>query len=375
MNPRERFLACNRFQNVDYAPFVEIAAWGQTYERWLAEGMPKDANTNFNTLRGNEYFGFEQWEYIPINVGMIPTFQYEVIEEDERIIVFRGADGITHRALKEGQARGTRASMDQYIEFPVKNRADFEGIKKRYDPQNPARYPRNWGELVETWKTRDYPLALTGIGGFGFYSMLRRWMGTEKACTIFYDDLALAEEMLDFLTDFFIETTQRALDEVEVDWYNYFEDFAFKTGPLISPQLFKEFLLPRYSHINDYLRKNGVDIISLDSDGNIEALLPMIIDSGINHICPLEQAAGMDAVKIRKQYGTALALLGGIDKRELAKGKKEIEKELLRQMPYLLETGGYIPTVDHSIPPDVSYANFTYYLEIKRKIIEGKYGG
>lgn len=205
--------------------------------------------------------------------------------------------------------------------------------------------------------------------------MLRRWMGTEKACTIFYDDPALAEEILDFLTDFFIETTRRALNEVEVDWYNYFEDFAFKTGPLISPKIFKQFLLPRYRRINNHLRAHGVDIISLDSDGNIEVLLPMIIEAGINHICPLEQAAGMDAVKIRKQYGTALAMLGSIDKRELAKGKREIEKELLRQVPYLLETGGYIPTVDHTIPPDVSYDNFIYYLGLKKKIIEGGYGG
>jgi len=145
----------------------------------------------------------------------------------------------------------------------------------------------------------------------------------------------------------------------------YFEDFAFKTGPLVSPSIYKKFLLPRYKRMNEHLRKYGIKIISLDSDGNIEVLLPLIIEAGFNFIHPFEQAADMDAVKIRKEYGTAFAILGSIDKREIAKGKNAIEKEILRQVPFLLEKGGYIPTIDHSVPPDVSYENFLYYLPEK----------
>jgi uroporphyrinogen decarboxylase len=298
---------------------------------------------------------------------MCPPFEHNVIENDERIVVFRDGGGVVRRSLKDG------TSMDQYMEFPVKDRSGFLEMKKRYDPRSPTRYPSYWEDWVRCYQGRDYPLALTGIGGFGFYSMLRRWMGTENACTIFYDDPTLAEEMLDFLVEFFTEVVSKALNSVDVDWYNYFEDFAFKAGPLVSPQIFKRFLLPRYRRINDYLRGYGIDIISLDSDGNIEILLPMIIESGINNIVPLEQAAGMDAVRIRREYGTALTLWGSIDKRELAKGRKGIEQELLRQVPTLLETGGYIPTVDHAIPPDVSYDNFRFYLELKAKIIDGRY--
>ena len=373
MNPRERFLACNRFESVDHAPFVEIATWGQTVERWHNEGMPRDVDTSF-FVNGNEFFGFDRWEYIPLDVGMVPAYDHEVLEEDERIVVFRGSDGIVHRALKEGTARGTRASMDQYVSFPVTDRAGFLEMRKRYDPRAPIRYPRYWDDLARCYRGRDYPLALTGIGGFGLYSMLRRWMGTEAACTVFHDDPALAEEMLDFLADFFIDLTPRALTDTDVDWYNYFEDFAFKTGPLVSPGIFKRFLLPRYRRINDHLRRHGVDLISLDSDGNIEVLLPLILEAGFNHICPMEQAAGMDAMRIRRQYGTAFAFMGSIDKREIAKGKKEIEAEVLRQVPFLLETGGYIPTIDHAVPPDVSYGNFLYYLDLKRKTIEGRFG-
>lgn len=81
----------------------------------------------------------------------------------------------------------------------------------------------------------------------------------------------------------------------------------------------------------------------------------------------------MDAVKIRKTYGRDLALSGGVDKRKLAKDKKAIEKELERILP-LIEGGGCIPTVDHTVPPDVSYDNFMYYMEIKMKALQGEYG-
>ncbi len=368
MNSRERFLACNRFEAVDHAPFTEIAAWGQTVERWRSEGMPSDVDTSLY-LGGNEFFGFERWEYVPLNVWMFPGFEYEFIAEDERTTTYRGGDGIVRRAMKVGAAGGMQPCMDQYLSFPVTDRASFEAVKNRYDAKTPLRYPRWWADVARCYAGRDYPLALTPIGGFGLYSMMRSWMGTEAACTIFYDDPALAEEMLDFMTDFFLELTERALTDVEIDWYNYFEDFAGKGGPLVSPRIYKQFLMPRYLRINEHLRRHGVDVISLDSDGNIDALLPLIVEAGFTQICPMEQAAGTDMLAIRKEYGTALAMMGGIDKRELSKGRKEIEAELHRQAPALLEGGGYVPTVDHSVPPDVSYDNWMYYLEAKRRLV------
>ena len=176
--------------------------------------------------------------------------------------------------------------------------------------------------------------------------------------------------MLEFLTEFFITLSSRVMKEVTPDYICYFEDFAFKTGPLISPRIFEKFLLQRYRRMNDHLRSLGMDIIGMDSDGNFEVLMPMMIEAGFNYVQPMEQAADMDAVRIRKEYGKAMGMLGSIDKRELAKGRKEIDHELQRQVPFLLETGGYIPTVDHTVPPDVSYDNFLYYLEVKRRLLE-----
>ena len=109
----------------------------------------------------------------------------------------------------------------------------------------------------------------------------------------------------------------------------------------------------------------------LDSDGNPDLLIPMLMDAGVDMIWPMERAAGMDPVETRKKYGKSLRLSGGVDKREIAKGKEAIDAHL-RHLAPLVEEGGFIPTIDHAVPPDVSWDNFKYYMDSKRKMLEGK---
>ncbi|HIE30067.1 TPA: hypothetical protein EYP66_22610 [Candidatus Poribacteria bacterium] len=372
MNYRERFLRTMNFQTPDRVPNHELGIWGQTHERWLSEGLPEDALRG-DFFRGEDFFKLDKREFVNIAVDMMPHFEHQVIEEDERVIIYRDGNGIKRKALKEGTVRGTRPSMDQYIDFPVKNIADFQEMKKRYDSKSPERYPQDWDERVKDWKARDCPLCLLTNAAFGFYSTPRKWMGTENLSLAFYDQPKLVHEMMDFLADFIIDVTKRAVEELDIDYFNFFEDMACKSGPLISPQMFKEFMLPRYKRVIDFFNRHGIKTILVDSDGNTEHLLPLFIEAGVTCHWPLEVAADMDALKLRKEYERDLALSGGVDKRELAKDKKAIEKEVERISP-LIEGGGYIPTVDHTVPPDVSYDNFMYYMEIKMKALRGEYG-
>lgn len=369
MDNRERFKRMLSFAPVDRGFNYELGLWGQTIDRWHQEGWPEDEHIP-DLIRGSEFFGLDRVEYLPLRaVDMIPPFEEVVIEEDERYLVKRYSDGRITRALKEGEAHGTRLSMDQYISWAVQSRDDFSAIRRRFNPHSPARYPQWWEDVKRWLQGRDFPLALTPNACFGLFSFLRRLMGTERSCTLFYDDPDMAHEMLDFLTEYLIEVTRRALEEVEIDYFNYFEDFAYKAGPLIGPNIFRKFLMPRYRRINDHLRSHGVRHIWLDSDGNTEVLLPLLIEVGITCHWPLERAAGMDPLKIRATYGHDLALVGGIDKRALARDRRAIEEEVYRHVPQLIEDGGYIPTLDHAVPPDIPYDNFMYYLEIKGKVL------
>jgi len=373
MNGRERYLAVINFQKVDRYPYFELGIWGQTYERWLKEGL-KEEDLKGDWFRGEPKFAkLDKREFIRLDMGPIPGFE-KTIEETDRYIIFIDRIGRKRRGLKEGTVRETRLSMDTYIDFFVKKREDFLEMKRHYDHDEPFRYPQNWEDLKKEWRNRDYPLYLTENCGFaGLYWNLREMMGTENLSYAFYDQPNLVHEMLDFMVEFFMKVTEKALKEVEVDVCILNEDFAYKSGTLISPKIFREFFLPRYKKIVEFLHKYRVHVIELDSDGNTEALIPLLIEAGINCHWPLEAAADMDPVMIRKKYGKSLALIGGIDKRELAKDKKAIEEELRRKIVPMLETGGYIPTVDHTVPPDVPLQNFLHYLELKRKIAERKW--
>jgi uroporphyrinogen decarboxylase len=372
MNNRERFKAIMTFKSVDRYLNSEIGLWEQTIDRWHHEGLPRGAIKNRILLWEDNYFGLDIHQYVDIDVRRpYPFKDVEIISEDQRYYTFIDEFGIKRKALKEGLSRGQRTSIDQFLEYPVKDRDSFYKWRKRFENHCMERYPIDWEDKVVLWRNRDCPLCIPGLGQFGFYGFLRRWMGTEGVSYIFYDDPALVEEMLDFLTEYIIGLLDRALKEVEIDYFMYFEDMAFKNGPLLSPHLVRKLFMPRYKRINENLRKHGVNVIFVDSDGDIRELIPLFIESGINGVVPMEVAAGMDVVDMRQTYGQSLFMMGGIDKRVLAEGKKAIEDEISKKIVPIVSEGGYIPTVDHLVPPDVPLENFLYYLELKRKALEG----
>ena len=184
------------------------------------------------------------------------------------------------------------------------------------------------------------------------------------------DNPALIEEMNEHLEYYVLSHLEKLLiqDGIKVDFAHFWEDMAYKTGSLVSPDFVRRYMMPHYKKITDFLHSQGVEIISLDSDGNIWELIPLWLECGINWVLPNEVAAGMDVVEMRKKFGKDLILSHGIDKRILARSKKEIEEEVKTRVGTLLQDGGYFPGIDHAVPPDVPYENYLYYLEVVRKM-------
>ncbi|MGQ9610954.1 MAG: uroporphyrinogen decarboxylase family protein [bacterium] len=203
---------------------------------------------------------------------------------------------------------------------------------------------------------RDYPIS---IDGGSFYGFVRNWVGVNNLSLMFYDDPDLIHDMMDYLADFFIKVLHKALDEVDIDFALFWEDMCYKSGPLISPNMFREFLLPNYKKVTAFLVEHGVELSWVDCDGNIEALLSLWIEGGVRGHYPLEVAAGMDAGKLRKEYGKDIVMWGNVDKRALVKGKSAIDKEIERLAPVV---------IDHGVPEDISYENYLYYLERRKEI-------
>ena len=163
---------------------------------------------------------------------------------------------------------------------------------------------------------------------------------------------------------------RRVAREVRVDRLFIWEDMCYRKGSLIGPEMFRDFFLePRKRYIG-VARECEISIIDVDSDGNCMQLIPHWMEAGVNMQHPMEVAAGMDVVEVKKQFGADLTIRGGIDKRELAQDFAAIDREFERIRP-AFEMGGYIPAVDHSVPPDVPWDNYRYYLE-KRATMVGQ---
>lgn len=357
MTPRERFHRTFEFDSPDRVPYWELLGyWGDTIDRWREEGMPGDVH--FDT-----FFGFDRREGLPVGLGFAPAFKAEVLRVEDGYEIVQGGDGVVYRRMVRDQQ-----SIPQYVSFPVQNRDDFEKLKKRLNPKSPSRYPRYWRTDKKVYEGRDYPLF---IGAGSLYGWPRNWMGVENLSYAFYDDPGLVHEMMEYITEFIIEAITPMLEDIpEIDCATIWEDMAYKSGSLISPKHFKEFMVPRYQRITNHLRKYGIHHIWVDCDGNHDELNPLWLEGGLTGVYPLEVAAGEDPVALRKKYGKDLELVGGLDKRVLARTKRDIEEEVHAKLPFLLEQGGYAPSVDHGVPPDVPYQNYLYFLEVVRKIVE-----
>lgn len=170
----------------------------------------------------------------------------------------------------------------------------------------------------------------------------------------------MVHDMMETMTELSISVLANALREAPVTLVQFWEDMCYRGGPLISPRLFREFMLPRYCRICDAIRSAGVDVIFLDSDGDVTELAPFWLEAGVNGLFPFERAAGNDVADLRRRYGRDLLMSGGIDKRALVRGRTAIDAELDRVIPVARE-GGYVPTIDHGIPPDVPWEAFRYW--------------
>ena len=361
------------YQKPDRVPNWEIGVWQQTIERWEKEGLDRRL-IKWDWFTGDDYFGYDNREYIPVNLGMLPEFPEEVIERNDQYEVIRNGRGIVTKALLEGSVGKARMSMDQYLSFPVETIKDFEALKSRYIAGQAARYEQGWREFrLNGWKNRGHVLvAGKNCSTLGFYWRAREWMGTENLSYAFYDDPLLCDNMMEFTADFTIETLRPVLEEIAPDYIFINEDMAMKSGPLLSPDHYRRFIYPHMRRLADFIKSKGVPYIIIDTDGNSEPMIPLLLDAGVDGIWPIERAAeDMDPIALRAKYGRALRMWGAVDKRCLAAGKNSIDAHLRTMIP-LIEEGGFIPTVDHLVPPDISLENFTYYMNQKRKMLKGE---
>lgn len=356
MNNRERIINTVLCKKVDRLPYLcDFGPWEETLNRWSTEGMPYKN-------QWKEHLDLDKGVFkLPVNLGFFPEFKQEVIEVQGDYNIVQDRFGVISKIQRNV------SSIPHYLSFPVKDMNDWKKLKEqRLNPKDKGRFPGNFDEIAKECNEGDYVVRI-GKYPFGLFGTIRELMGVEEFLVAFYEDPELIHDMMDYLTDFWIELYEIAVQKVKIDWIHIWEDMSGKTGSMISPALVKEFMLPNYKKITNFAKLHGIPIISLDTDGNCSELVPLFIEAGINFIFPFEVNAGSDINEYRRQY-PKLGMMGGIDKMELAKGHDAIDDELER-VRSVFEKSGYIPMLDHGIPPEVSWENFNYYMTRLKQII------
>ncbi len=201
------------------------------------------------------------------------------------------------------------------------------------------------------------------IGG---YMYLRSLFGPEDIMYKVFDEPELIHDCMKA----WLELTDRSIAEhqkyVTLDELFMAEDICYNNGPLISPDMIGEFLMPYYQQLVANVKSRQIDkqrklYIQIDTDGKCMPVIDVYLEGiGMDMMSPFEVASGCDVVAVAQAYPN-LVMSGGFDKRIMAQGKAAIDREVERIFPVMRDRGGYIPTCDHGVPEEVSVENYLHY--------------
>jgi uroporphyrinogen decarboxylase len=355
MSAKERFRATFAFQPVDRPwRFETVGFWRETIARWRREGLPFWVTDD---VRAYAYFGYDRW--LPVVVGsdkqpgVWPPFPRVRLSAEGGHELWRNEYGGQEKVFVDGTS-----APPHIVRPPVESRDDFERLLPRLDPAAPGRLETFVDRATVGYaKLFDYPLGLLYCGLFGF---TRHLLGLERFLLATYDDPDLLHAIGRAWRRLCIGTAEKLARHRPI-WASFWEDMCFRNGMLLSPRAYREFITPYFKDVVQRLRALGVEHTVVDSDGDVTKLIPLLEEVGIDGMMPFEVQAGMDIRAVRERH-PRLVLFGGLDKRLLAQSRDAMEAEIQAKAVPLLRQGGYVPGLDHCVPPDVSLADFRWLL-------------
>jgi hypothetical protein len=249
------------------------------------------------------------------------------------------------------------------------SRIELSSFRSLLDPEDPSRLPSDWTQRIRRWRERDSVLFLCVHDGFFLAMGVDGWSRFAATIDLINDDPRFVREMMSLQGTFAAAMAEKVLREVEIDAAVFSEPIGGNHGPLISPRMYEELVLPSYEPLLDVLRCHQVEIIIFKTYANARLLLSSVLKRGIRCLWASEvNCEAMDYRSLRREYGRDLQLIGGIDLDSLRQGKEAIRKEILEKVPPLLAEGGYIPLADGRIREDVSFENYLYYRQLLEEV-------
>lgn len=337
-----------------------------TIDTWKQQGMPPDADLRelFGyEPSGNHSMGQLGW----CEAALWPVFETKVLEdrgEYELVQDFAGRGVLCFKGRRQG-------FMPEYVTHPVKDLATWErDIRWRLDPTTPERFEDLDARMAKAKAAAAEGQMITQslVGG---YMYLRSLIGPEELLFAFIDQPQLIHACMTAWFELADAVIARHQSHVTLDELFLAEDICYNAGALISPDMMRRFLFPYYQQLISNIRRRQIDpdrhlYIQIDTDGNVNHVIDVYKEIGMDVMSPFEVASSCDVLEIGARYPD-LVMRGGIDKRVLAQGPDAIDRMVDRIIPAMRRRGGYMPMCDHSVPVEVPYAAYLHY---RRRCIE-----
>jgi uroporphyrinogen decarboxylase len=341
LTARERIIAALTHREADRIPILE-EIWPSTQARWITEGLP--AGMSFSRHLDMEDF---------ICFGIDDSFGFPVRTEEETpqhalrwdangALVLTRLDGVSTPHL-------LRATIDSPAAW-AEHRTRLAFSENRID----------WDQV------RAISADAQDRGQFTHYNMslgYERWssiVGPEVLLTALAESPEWIRQMHEADVALHLAAVEALWCQgIHFDAARFSADMGYHKGPLFSPRAYREVFMPGFTRLCRFFHARGIYCI-LHSCGNVQALIPDLIATGFDCLNPLEVKAGMDLLALKRDYGDALCLMGGIDAPGMAGPPDRVERDIREKLSAARRGGGYIFHSDHAVPETVSLEQFTH---------------
>jgi Uroporphyrinogen decarboxylase (URO-D) len=324
MNSRERFRETMGYGKPDRVPYFEEGIRDEVLSRWRAQGLAPDADLS-------RMFPSDRREELILDLEPLP----------------------------------------QPRKWPTSS-PELDALRRRLDPGDPRRLPKEWAESLRAWKARDHVLMLRVHRGFFLSMGVREWSRFSEVIRLLITNPRFVRDAMAIQADFAARLADRVLREVEIDAAVFTEPIGGNDRPLISPRMYEDFVLASYEPVLAVLRRHRVETIVFRTFANSRILIPSVLKGGFNCLWACEvNVDAMDYRDIRREFGRDLRLIGGIDLDTLRHGKEAIRREIEEKVPPLLAQGGYVPLADGRVREDVPFENYVYYRQLLERVTQG----
>lgn len=361
LSSRERFDRILKHQPVDRIGLFEVY-WRETVQKWTAEGhfaRPEMVSDHFGLDVRRTGGEITPGDYRTINLVADLDAGDEVIEETDTVKLVRDGNGALLRWSKAG------SGAPEHVDFAVKDRRGWEEhIRPHLLDERSYERRINFSSYRALRTTCANQARFMTCGVVGAFDQMSPMCGHEHLLI----GMALDPDWVRTMADLYMTVMIRLLEilfarEGVPDGLWVWDDLGFKHRPFMSPAMYRALLFPAHKKLFDFAHGCGLPVV-LHCDGCVEALVPSLIEAGINCLQPIEVKAGMDLLKLKKQFGDRIALIGGMDERVLeTNDRRAVEAELVSKLPAAMTGSGYVLQVDHSVSPLVEYETYRFFVE------------